>query len=532
MFNILNILNFFKKNFNKKDFLIIFLIFFLYFFTRLVNLEKFPIFTDEGIYINWAKTAWHDASMRFISLTDGKQPLQTWATIPFLKLFPNKPLFAGRLFSVFTGFFSLFFVFGLLFFLFDKKTAFLGSFFYIFTPYFLFYDRMALTDSAVNMGFLGILFFSLLLIKYIRLDVALIFGLFSGLALLTKSSTQLFVFLGLLAPISIWKIINFCHSRESGNLYGIPNKSEIVKNKNSNKKDFWLKILNFYILYSLVIVIAFLIYNIQRLSPYMHYIGIKNTTFLMTKEEFLKAPFSLFWNNVFGVLVDIVWEAGFVLPIFAFFGLFFLFKRQTPLTFYLFLWFLIPFLIIASISKVIFPRYLIFFASLMVVFASFFLNQINKKVKIFLLTIFLISAFYFDHKILFDFKNISFPEVDRGQYIEGPPAGWGVKEIIDFSIKKSKEKPVILMAEGNFGLVGDMLRASLPRNGHQVSVDAYWPLEEKHLISRQKDLDKYYIYVVFPHRSDFPQNWPIKLIKKFEKPGKKSAIYFFELRKK
>jgi len=505
MFNILTILNFFKKKFTKKDFLIILFLIFIYFLTRLINLEKFPIFTDEGIYINWAKTAWHDASMRFISLTDGKQPLQTWATIPFLKLFPNKPLFAGRLFSVFTGFISLFFIFCLLFFLFDKKTAFLGSIFYIFTPYFLFYDRMALTDSAVNMGFLGILFFSLLLIKYIRLDLALIFALFSGLALLTKSSTQLFVFLGLLVPIT------FLFKKE---------------------KDRLIKILNFYLLYFLVIVIAFLIYNIQRLSPYMHYIGIKNTTFLMTKEEFLKAPFSLFWNNIFGVLVDIVWEAGFILPIFALFGLFFLFKKEKFLAFYFFLWFLMPYLIIASISKVIFPRYLIFFASLMIVFASFFLTQINKKVKIFLLTIFLICALYFDHKILFDFKNISFPEIDRGQYIEGPPAGWGVKEIIDFSIKKSKEKPVILMAEGNFGLIGDMLRASLPRDNHQVFVDAYWPLEEKHLISRQKDLDKYYIYVVFPHRDNFPQNWPVKLIKKFEKPGKKSAIYFFELLKK
>jgi hypothetical protein len=103
MFNIFIILNFFKKNFTKKDLLIILFLIFIYFLNRLINLEKFPIFTDEGIYINWAKTAWHDASMRFISLTDGKQPLQTWATIPFLKLFPNHPLFAGRLFSVFTG---------------------------------------------------------------------------------------------------------------------------------------------------------------------------------------------------------------------------------------------------------------------------------------------------------------------------------------------------------------------------------------------------------------------------------------------
>jgi len=532
MFNILDVLNFFKKNFNKKDQLILFLIFFLYFLTRLINLDKFPIFTDEGIYINWAKTAWHDASMRFISLTDGKQPLQTWATIPLLKLFPNQPLLAGRLFSVFTGFLSLFFIFCLLFFIFDKKTAFLGSIFYVFTPYFLFYDRMALTDSAVNMGFLGILFFSLTLIKNIRLDLALISGLFSGLALLTKSSTQLFVFLGLLAPIAIWRSINFCPVRKGKKQYVTPNKSELVKNKQLNKEDFWLKILNFYILYFLVIIIAFLIYNIQRLSPYMHYIAIKNTTFLMTKEEFLKAPFSLFWNNAFGVLINIFWEAGFVLPIFAFFGLIFLFKKQKPLAFYLFLWLSIPFLIIASISKVIFPRYLIFFASLMVIFSSFFLNQISRKIRIFLLTIFLVSALYFNHKILFDFKNISFPEIDRGQYIEGPPAGWGVKEIIDFSIKKSKEKPVILMAEGNFGLVGDMLRASLPRNNHRVSVDAYWPLEEKNLLNRQKDLDNYYIYVVFPHRNNFPQNWPLKLIKKFEKPGRKSAIYFFKLVKK
>jgi len=504
MFNILDILNFFRRNFTKKDVLIIFFLLFLYFSTRLINLEKFPIFTDEGIYINWAKTAWHDASMRFISLTDGKQPLQTWVTISLLKIFPNHPLFAGRLFSVITGFVSLFFLFCILFFLFNKRVAFLGSVFYIFTPYFLFYDRMALTDSAVNMGFLGILFFSLVLIKYIRLDLALIFGLFSGLALLTKSSTQLFVFLGLLAPIT------FLFKKE---------------------KHWLIKTLNFYLLYCLVIIIAFLIYNVQRLSPYMHYIDIKNTTFLMTKEEFLKAPFSLFWNNFLGVLINIIWESGFVLPIFTLFGLFFLFKKKLSLTFYLFLWFLIPFLIIASISKVIFPRYLIFFASLMIIFASFFISQLNKKAKIFFLMIFLISALYFDYKILFDFKNISFPKIDRGQYIEGPPAGWGVKEIIDFSIKKSKEKPVILMAEGNFGLIGDMLRASLPRDGHRVLVDAYWPLDERHLLGRQKDLDKYYIYVVFPHRNNFPKNWPIKLIKKFEKPKNKSAIYFFELTK-
>ncbi len=501
MFDIFEIFNFSKKKFNKKDFFIIAILVLFYFLTRLINLEKFPIFADEGIYINWSKIAWHDASMRFISLTDGKQPLQTWATIPLLKIFPNQPLFAGRLFSVITGFASLIGIFSLLFFLFNKKAAFLGSFFYIFTPYFLFYDRMALTDSAVNMAFIWILFFSILLIKNIRLDIAFLFGLIGGLSLLTKSSVQLFLLLSIFAPI-------------------ILNKREI------NIK----KLINYYLLFLIVLIFSFSIYNIQRLSPYMHYIGIKNTTFLMTKEEFLKAPFSLFWNNFKGVWIDIIWESGFVLPLFSLFGLLILIKKNLSLGLYFLIWFFIPFFIICSISKVIFPRYLIFFASLFVIFAAIYFSYLkNKKIYwVFFIPLFLTQLF-FDYKIIFDFKNISFPPIDLGQYLEGTPAGWGVKEIIDFAIEKSKDKPVILLAEGNFGLIADMLRASLPRDGHQVEVIGYWPLDLPQLLNHKKDLEKKYVYAVFPHRTEFPSEWPIKLIKKIEKPGGKSAIFFFEL---
>lgn len=187
MFNIFDIFSWLKKNFNKKDGLLIAVVILSYFFTRLINIEKLPIFTDEGIYIHWAKVAWHDANWRFVSLTDGRQPLQTWATIPLLKLFPNNTLLAGRLFGVVTGLIALFGIFILLYYLFGKKSAYIGSFFYLFTPYFLFYDRMALMDSGVNAAFIWILFFSIVLVKTLRLDVALIFGMIAGLSLLTKS---------------------------------------------------------------------------------------------------------------------------------------------------------------------------------------------------------------------------------------------------------------------------------------------------------------------------------------------------------
>src|SRR3990167_1281214 len=204
MFDVSKIFFFFKKNFNRKDFLLGLGLVVLFFLSRIIFLDKLPIFSDEGIYIHWARVAWHDASWRFISLTDGRQPLQTWGTIPFLKLFPQNLLFGGRMFSVAAGFVSLTGLFSLLFYLFEKRAAFWGAFLYIFTPFFLFYDRIALADSAVNAGFIWILFFSILVIRTLRFDLTLLFGITAGMAMLTKSSVRLFIMLSAFAPILIW----------------------------------------------------------------------------------------------------------------------------------------------------------------------------------------------------------------------------------------------------------------------------------------------------------------------------------------
>ena len=57
------------------EILVCFGILFLYFATRIPHLATLPIFTDEAIYIRWGQIAKNDAAWRFISLTDGKQPL-------------------------------------------------------------------------------------------------------------------------------------------------------------------------------------------------------------------------------------------------------------------------------------------------------------------------------------------------------------------------------------------------------------------------------------------------------------------------
>jgi len=491
-----------KKLLTKKDLVFLAILVCLFFITRLINLERFPIFCDEGIYIRWAKVAWHDASWRFISLTDGKQPLHTWGMIPFLKLFPDNALFAGRLFSVLTGFIALVGIFITLYYLFGKKTALVGTLIYTITPYFLFYDRLALIDSGVNAAFIWIFFLSILFVKYNGLDIALIFGLTAGISLLAKSSVKMFIALSALAPI-------------------------IMIDRNIKKTV--IRIINFFVLFVFTCLIAISIYNIQRLSPFFHYVAQKNNTFVMTFSEFIRHPLAVFFTNIRILPLYVLWESGFILGIVALLGLIKLFQTQKRLAIYIGLWILLPFVAIVFFTKVLFPRYVIFFGSLLVILSSFYIGKIkSRRMMLSLLLPVIVFQLWFSYPIIFNPVKTSLPEVDMGQYIDGVTAGWGTDEIVEFARGKSQEKPVILLAEGNFGLIADMLEVFI-RKDDKISVRGFWPLNESDLIANQKELGNNYVYAVFPHRTEFPDNWPIKLIKKFTKPNSQSAIYLFEL---
>lgn len=497
-----NIFSFIRKHFVKRDLLISIGILALFIATRLINLDKFPVFNDEGIYIQWAKTAWHDASWRFISLTDGKQPLQTWGTIPFLKLFPDNALFAGRLFAVSTGLVSLIGIFSLLFYLFNKKTAYIGSLLYIFTPYFLFYDRLALSDSGVNAGFIWIFFFSVLLARTIRLDVALLFGIVGGTALLTKSSAQVFLLLGGLGPILFFSSFN--------------------------KKNIF-KVINFYVLFIITIGMSLVIYNIQRLSPFLHFVSEKNKVFLLSFSDFLQSPFMVFAHNVKTLPLYVFWEMGFVLGVFGIIGWLLLWKKNRRLFLLFSGWILLLYIGVSFFTRVMFPRYLIFFATLLLISSTVFITHLKHKIiRSLLLFILFISFIIFDYSIIFDISRIPLPPVDRGQYLEAWTAGWGIKEIMEYARAKSLIKPVVILAEGDFGMTGDVLNVHM-KSGDRIFIRGYWPLNYEKIIENKKELEKNFVFVVISHQNEPPADLPLTLIKTYSKPGGQSSIYLLEL---
>ena len=502
MFDISSVFTHLKKHFTWRDILITALLGATYCISRLYHIHLLPIFNDEGIYIRWAKVAWHDASWRFISLTDGKQPLQTWGTIPFLKLFPNDALLAGRLFSVATGLFGLMGLILLLWYVFDKRTAYIGALLYIFSPYFLFYDRMAMVDSGVNAFFIWILLFSIILVRTVRLDVALVFGIIAGFGLLAKSSVQMFVGMSFVTSLALF---------------------DYKKRKLSG-------LVSYIMLFGLAFGMSQLIYNIQRLSPFMHYIAEKNTTFVMTFGEWLHNPFAVFFSNLTTVPYYVFSESGWVVVPFALVGLYLLLRKNMRLFWYFALWIAIPYGGIAALTRVLFPRYIIFFGTLLTILTAYTLGKIeNTKIRAALLSMTLAVLMIFQYPMWTNYTHIIFPPTDRGQYIDGVTVGVGVKEIMDYARTKSAEKPVIIMAEGNFGLVGDLLDTYLHPSDTNIRIEGYWPLNKSDLLARQKDLTSSYVFVVTAHQVAIPADWPVRLIHSYYKTSHTSVIHLLEL---
>lgn len=537
MFDVKGYVDWIKQNITIKDIMILLGLVVLYALTRLINLDNLPIFSDEGIYVHWSQVAWKDASMRFISVTDGRQPLQTWGTIPFLKLFESQALIAGRLFSVTTGLFALSGVVASAWYFFNKKTAYIAGFLYIITPYFLFYDRIALVDSAINGFTIWMFFLSVVMARTLRLDVALILGFVTGFALLGKSSVRLYA--AFMLASSMFVLYKNEHS-----LLGMIKKA---KSKFFGTENKWYDLISFGVLYAVVVFLAALIYNVQRLSPYMHYIEEKNTTFVLTIPELLASPFNYFKGNIVNIPYYIFTEMGFIVAVLGVVGLFFMYRKHKKLTLYYLLWLIPGLLLISFVARVLYPRYVLSLGGLLILPAAYAVaNMRNMKSTLGALGIVVLVVSYFNYTIWFDAAKLPFPEIDRGQYLEGWPAGYGAQEIVDIARDMSTDKPVYIIAQGDFGMSGDVLRTLLTPADKNIHIRAYWPLNREKLLEAENQalLTDNHVLVVYSHCeepnsvvqvsddqrcSNFEQTQPLRLIERFEKPGNKSAMYVFEL---
>lgn len=499
-----------KLRFKKEDIIWAILISLAFWTTRLTNIRLWPIFTDEAIYTRWSQIALNDASLRFISLTDGKQPLWHWLTMVTMKVISD-PLVAGRVVSVLAGFIAMIGVWFLSYELFKKKrVAFVASFLYLTTPFMLLYDRIAIVDSMLTMWGVWVLYLGIVTAKTLRLDFAMITGFALGAGLLTKSPA---VFYTVLYPL---------------NLLFISNKSQVKK---------WL------VLTIPTMLIAQAMRNIMRLSPWMHMIARKNTEFIISFTEFFKEPLRWFWGNLPSLwkwwVGSITWQvmltalAGLILVFFAKKSKLSLTGKKKEIV-YLLIYILLPFLTAAAFGKVIFARYLLFITPAVLIIAALVTDRIlSMKVTFYTKAVFVlfltISSLYLDIKIITDPIGAPIIQADRDQYVDGFPAGWGVDEVIDFLKNQSKSQKIFLGTQGTFGLMPASFELYLWQNKN-IQIKGYWPVSEvpDEVNEKANQIPTYFVYYE-SEADEIPPQANIELVEKFKKGKSDRFMYLYRV---
>lgn len=379
---------------------------------RLVNLNSLPVFADESIYVRWAQVMRAESSLRFLPLSDGKQPLFMWTTIPVLKLVAD-PLIAGRLVSVAAGVGTVIAV-GLLAYLLwgSWRSAVVAGAIYATIPYAAFFDRMALVDSLLTFWLSWTFVFFLLAVRHVRLDMAMLAGFTLGFAWLTKSPAVFGV-----ALLPAWLLL-----AERKNLW----------------RGVWLLVPT--------LVITWGMYNILRLGPEWHMIAARNADYVYSWREVLRHPLDPLVPHLRDVVSFYIYLATPLGLILAAWGVMAGKWEHWRSRLVLAAWWLGPIVVSAAIAKTFTARYILFSLPAAVLLMTRVLERRQVALGLFLVVNLIATTVLITRP-----EALPLPRIERVGYLEQWTAGWGLKEVSQSIREAAKLGPVVVGSEGFFG---------------------------------------------------------------------------------
>ncbi len=505
------------KTFIKKNifYIVSFLVVLVFFSLRFIDITKIPVFADEAIYVRWAQVMRAEQTLRFLPLSDGKQPLFMWIVIPFFKLFSD-PLMAGRMVSVFAGLGTMIGVSLLSYLLLRNKTvALLAAFFYALSPFTFFFDRLALADSLLTMFGVWTFIFAYLTAKKQRLDFAMLAGFTLGGAWLTKSPA---LFFALMLP-TVWIFA--------------PWKKGLKKNIPVFLKSLSLTLVS--------ILIGFGFYNILRLGPNFHLIASRNMDYVYPISHIFERPFDPLKTFVIASFKWILAMGPLSLLVLALSAIFLNFKKYWKEIAILAFWFLAPTIIECEFAKTLTARYILFPVPYLMILAASALthkNNLVKKISAAFIVLFAIQSSVFVYYLITNPQKANLPRVERAGYLEEWTAGHGIKETADYLINFKKENAdarVVIGTEGYFGTLPDGLQIYLNKYPEITAIGVGLNFEKvpSQLINSKKAGDNTYLLV---NRSRFRNDADMLgliLIKEFPKAikpdGTHDSLLFFEV---
>lgn len=483
---------------------------------RFYNLTILPVFADEAIYIRWSQIMKAEETLRFLPMSDGKQPFFMWAT-----MFPQKlmsdPLLAGRLVSVLSGFGTLVGVTFLSWLLFKNKSAALAAgLIYSVTPFTFFFDRMSMADSMLSMFGVWTFIFSYLAVTKKRLDYAMLAGFSLGAAWLTKSPALFFVIM-------------------------LPALLIFVKWEKSFKNNL-INYLRSFGLLLVTVIIGYGLYNILRLGPNFEMISRRNLDYVYPISHFLTSPLdplkpfflqAVQWLLIMGpAVLVILWVYGLILNA----------HKYPKALFVLTIWFLLPVVIQSEFAKVLTARYILFTIPYFIIATASAFTETRRnwiKVLTVILAFFVAQSLVFDKHLLISPAKANLPRSERSGYLEEWTAGHGIYEAsvyLQNYQSKNPGKKIVIGTEGYFGTLPDGLQAYLNRNREItiIGVGLNFTATPTSLIESRESGNATFLLINNDRFKGNAENQGLQLIAEYPKAdrpdGTHQSLLFYELK--
>ncbi|MFI5241283.1 MAG: ArnT family glycosyltransferase [Microgenomates group bacterium] len=483
------------------------------FFIRSYNLTSLPVFADEAIYVRWSQVMQAESTLRFLPLSDGKQPLFMWVVIPFLKVFSD-PLYAARFVSVLTGIGTLVGIFVASNLLFkSKKVSLISSFIFALSPYAVFFDRLSLADSMLSMFGVWVFIGGILIARTVRLDVALLTGFVLGFAYLTKSPS---LFFALMLPSTFL-------------LTRLPKEAKM------------LHILKLGGLLLVVYVITTGIFNILRLGPNFQLLESRNFDYVYPYSHILTSPLDPLKPYADRILEYYRMIGPLALVFLSLLGLY-SFKKYPKEIFLLLIWGLVPVFIVSEFSKTMTARYALFTIPYFVLIAgSIFLENKSKIIKYLsyaLLAFFVFQSVSINKLLLTDVEKAPLPRSERSGYLEEWTAGQGIKEISEFlksEYLKNPDKKIVVGTEGYFGTLPDGLLIYMADTPQVLVIGIGLELDKipKPLVESEKSGNVTYLVANSTRLFATPEDLGLEIVKSYPKAikpdGGLETLYLFKV---
>lgn len=342
-------------------------------------------------------------------------------------------LLGARVITVFLGFLTLL---GIYFFLRrfqNERSAIFGSLFYLVNPFSLFFDRLALMDSAISAIAIWSLYFTLQFLVMKKIIYAFFLGLIVGIGFWIKTSAYFYLLLP--ALVFLW---NFYKDKSS--------RSRISSGFSTSL---------------LTAIIVFLPLYINPLFR-VHRELMKQYTY----------PISFIFSFPIPIWIDnfsksIIWLFFYMSPVLFLLSIIsvLLYLKKNK---YIFIWFGLPFAYIVLYAKLLTSRHILLLTVPLIIFASVGLNKLFEKKK-YLGTLVLVLiigwSFVYDYYLLFSPQkspNIFFlsAKSDLKQYFYGYSSGYGIADAVDYlKNEKTKKRKIAVVLRNDHGNPEDALVA-------------------------------------------------------------------------